>query len=254
MDVTEDHRVFHASTVYFNGSKNPSRRTASIGPGVSYSNFRNLVDFDEDLGGYSEEDLEEQEQDHPQAVDLPSGGANGTNRDPNQNPGVEARPGDFSDSSLVYPNATLAPQESVHREDTTSSSSTGRSHYSFPDLDSRRHARRRLSVDASHFQPMPISETRHEIAGADRFTQADLEELAPIPPYTEFPVPAIELVGTPDTPSSPSGPAQSLEEFRNSLHSNLRNSQVFLSESKSRALLPLFIIAAFGVALNIFMC
>lgn len=43
IEITEEHRVFHASTVYFHAGKVQSRRTASIGPGVAYAN-----DFVED--------------------------------------------------------------------------------------------------------------------------------------------------------------------------------------------------------------
>lgn len=44
IEVTEEHRVFHASTVFFRASKSNARRPASIGPGISYNN----ADFDDD--------------------------------------------------------------------------------------------------------------------------------------------------------------------------------------------------------------
>ncbi|KAF9486001.1 hypothetical protein BDN70DRAFT_916541 [Pholiota conissans] len=241
IDVTEDHRVFYASTVYFNGGKKPSRRTASIGPGVSYSNYRHYGDFDEDIPAEGDGEFEEDWDDNDMAplpdTNQPRLTLNTTNNPNPTIPETESRTGDFSDSRLVYPNETVRPQ-SVHREDTTSSNSTGRSHYSFPYINSSRFAHRRLSADVSQYHAMPISSTTHESTASGQGTQADLEQLAPIPPYSPYPASTHELVGVPDTPASPAGPAgpaQSLEEFRNSLQSNLRSSQVFSSESGSPA-------------------
>lgn len=44
IEVTEEHRVFHASTLFFRASKSHARRPASIGPGISY----NSTDIDDD--------------------------------------------------------------------------------------------------------------------------------------------------------------------------------------------------------------
>ena len=44
IEITEEHRIFHASTLFFRASKSNSRRTASIGPGISY----NSTDIDDD--------------------------------------------------------------------------------------------------------------------------------------------------------------------------------------------------------------
>ena len=44
IEISEEHRVFHASTVFFRASKSHARRTASIGPGISY----NSTDIDDD--------------------------------------------------------------------------------------------------------------------------------------------------------------------------------------------------------------
>ena len=44
IEITEEHRVFNASTLFFRASRSHSRRTASIGPGISY----NSTDIDDD--------------------------------------------------------------------------------------------------------------------------------------------------------------------------------------------------------------
>ena len=44
IEITEEHRVYHSSTLFFRASKSHTRRTASIGPGISY----NSVDFNDD--------------------------------------------------------------------------------------------------------------------------------------------------------------------------------------------------------------
>ena len=44
IEITEEHRVYHSSTLFFRASKSHTRRTASIGPGISY----NSVDIDDD--------------------------------------------------------------------------------------------------------------------------------------------------------------------------------------------------------------
>ncbi|KAF9012533.1 hypothetical protein BDQ17DRAFT_1344100 [Cyathus striatus] len=47
VEVTEEHRVFHASTVYFRAGKAGTRRTASLGPGIVYSGDEGLYDDDD---------------------------------------------------------------------------------------------------------------------------------------------------------------------------------------------------------------
>lgn len=48
IDITEVHRVFHASTLYFRASKSHARRPASIGPGISY----NSTEFDDEFNDW----------------------------------------------------------------------------------------------------------------------------------------------------------------------------------------------------------
>ena len=44
LEITEEHRVYHASTLFFLATKSHTRRAASIGPGISY----NRMDIDDD--------------------------------------------------------------------------------------------------------------------------------------------------------------------------------------------------------------
>lgn len=46
IEVTEEHRVFHASTVYFRAIKSHAGRSVSVGPGISYDNIDNDDDWD----------------------------------------------------------------------------------------------------------------------------------------------------------------------------------------------------------------
>ncbi|KAF8911495.1 hypothetical protein CPB84DRAFT_1761971 [Gymnopilus junonius] len=56
MEVTEEHEVFNASTTYFRGGmSHAARRTASIGPGVSYAQRYNY-----DLSNNDQRDLEDE--------------------------------------------------------------------------------------------------------------------------------------------------------------------------------------------------
>jgi arrestin-related trafficking adapter 3/6 len=48
IEITEEHRVFHATTLYFRASKSHAKRPASIGPGISY----NSTDIDDDLNDW----------------------------------------------------------------------------------------------------------------------------------------------------------------------------------------------------------
>ncbi|KAF8891808.1 hypothetical protein BD779DRAFT_1513256 [Infundibulicybe gibba] len=43
VNVTEEHKIFHASTMYFQASKAETRRTESIGPGISSSSRREIT-------------------------------------------------------------------------------------------------------------------------------------------------------------------------------------------------------------------
>lgn len=36
VELTEEHKIFHASTIYFRAGKSQARRNASIGPGAAY--------------------------------------------------------------------------------------------------------------------------------------------------------------------------------------------------------------------------
>jgi len=142
-----------------------------------------------------------------------------------------AGPSTYTDSQLVYPQGPPSSSRSLSR---LTSASTGASTSTsaatlrpFP-ISDRSHARR-LSVDSSHFQRMPIYETNHEQDGPTPISphSSQLEQMAPIPPYSLLPVSPTSALSS---PLSPTVAAQSLEEFRNSLHSNLRSSQLYQSE------------------------
>ncbi|KAF8962652.1 hypothetical protein BDZ97DRAFT_1905243 [Flammula alnicola] len=226
IDITEDHRVFHASTVYFNGSKTPSRRTASIDAAGDLGDDFDGPDWDEMRSHLPRADH------HVLDAALSRSRSRGINRSTsNANPHVPAQetlpseaqagPSNFAQSQLVYPNEPSTPI-SIHREDTSSSSSTAHSHNSFPYLDSQTLALRRASLDISQLQRIPLYETNDE--GLENLTRTELEQLAPIPPYSPFPVSPISPQSL-TVPTTPARPAQSLEEFRNSLHLVIRNSQ-----------------------------
>ena len=53
IEITEEHRVYHASTVFFRASKSHARRTASIGPGISYNSYNNMDVDDWDLSSHT---------------------------------------------------------------------------------------------------------------------------------------------------------------------------------------------------------
>lgn len=209
--MTEDHQVFHASTVFFSGSKVPQRRALSIGPGI-YSRFGDYPEDDEDAdeleGGW--EALRRQSGPHPHyARSAPV---------VQESNGVEAGP---SSSRAGAPSP--AP---IQREATTSSRSTADSFSSFSYPEPRRE-NRRFSVDATHIRSRLPYETRQVSRG---LSPRELEELAPIPPYSAFPDDSPAPASATALSPTHADPAQSLEEFRNSLHSNLRNSQPHLSE------------------------
>jgi arrestin-related trafficking adapter 3/6 len=237
IDITEEHCVFHAFTNYFNAGKTyPSRRTASIGPGVSYYAQDIEADLDDDFYRPDWNDIRAHlPQTHGGTLDAARSRSrsrhdlsrsNSTNAQPIH--AEVAGPSTYTDSQLFHPQGPPSSSRSLSR---LTSASTGASTSTstatvrpFP-ISDRLHARR-LSVDSSHFQRMPINETNHE-HGLTPPHSSQLEQMAPIPPYSLLPV---SPTSAPSSPSSPTAAAQSLEEFRNSLHSNLRNSQLYQSE------------------------
>lgn len=188
VEVTEKHRVFHASTVYFCAGKTQSRRTASIGPGVTLSN----------------EEFEEHDWDDPLSY-TPRG------------------------------NEVVVPAD-AHDNGGTSSTAQGSQQYTLPSHYPYRPNRsptpppvqrnqRRVSVDSSNYQRLPLS--HHEEYDA-----------APIPPYSpQSAFSSVPLASHPPIPIASSSrhsstsngsttvAAQNLEEFRNSLHSSLSSFQ-----------------------------
>jgi len=214
MIVTEEHRVFHASTTYFNACKaNSARRTASIGPGVSYYG-RQDMDIDAEANG--DEDF-----DGPSWVDLR---AHFTGTHDNTLDATRSRSSDNVQPTHAGPvasSSTYMDSQLPYPQD--SSRSRGRP-FATPD---RLQARR---VSADSLQRVPVYETNHEQNGLipiPPYSQLEHEQNAPIPPYSLLPV---SPTSTPSSPLSPTAAAQSLEEFRNSLNSSMRNSQLYQSE------------------------
>ena len=201
--MTEDHQVFHASTVFFSGSKVPQRRALSIGPGI-YSRFGDHLEDDEDAeeleGGW--EAIRQQSGPHPHHVQ----------------PASVVQESNNAEAGPSSPRAGAPSPAPIQRESTTSSHSTVDS-FSYPE---HRRENRRFSVDATHIRSRPPYETRQISRG---LSPRELEELAPIPPYSAFPDDSPTPVSANALSPTHADPAHSLEEFRNSLHSNLRSSQ-----------------------------
>ena len=240
IEITEEHCVFQAFTNYFNAGKNYSaRRTASIGPGVSYYAQDMEADLDDDFDGPDWDDVRAHlPQTRGRTLDAARSrsrtrrnlsSSNSNNARPTH-PEV-AGPSTYTDSQLAYPQGPPSSSRSLSR---LTSASTGASTSTstatvrpFP-IPDRLHARR-LSVDSSHFQRTPVYETSRQQDGLIPISphSSQLEQMAPIPPYSLLPVSPTSATSS---PLSPTAAAQSLEEFRNSLHSNLRNSQLYQSE------------------------
>lgn len=243
IDVTEEHCVFHAFTTYFNAGKTHSaRRTASIGPGVSY--YADMeADLDDDFDGPDWDDIRahlprtrERTLDAARSRSRSRPDRSRSNNNNAQPIHAEvAGPSTYADSQLVYPQE---PPSSRSLSRLTSGASTSASTATVrpSPISDRSHARR-LSVDSSHFQRMPIYETNHEQDGLTPMSphSSQLEQIAPIPPYSLLPVSPTSALSS---PLSPTVAAQSLEEFRNSLHSNLRNSQLYQGEFRHWSSFP----------------
>ena len=127
IEITEEHRVFHASIVYFRASKPHARRPASIGPGISY----NSADIDDDSMEWDASSHTHETPIHPTP----------------------------STASTSNTNNEIIP---VPRISTTNSRSRSRPRSFF---NQRIPNPRRMSVDASHFRRMSLDEsdeaTRH---------------------------------------------------------------------------------------------
>ncbi|KIM40302.1 hypothetical protein M413DRAFT_11761 [Hebeloma cylindrosporum] len=236
IDITEEHCVFHAYTSYFNAGKTDStRRTSSIGPGVSYYDREGMeADLDDDFDGPDWDDIRAHlPQTHERTLDAARSRSRSRRDLSRSNSGnaqaiqaESAGPSTYTDSQLIYPQGPPScPTTSVSTGASTSTAAPGR-----PFPISRYHARR-SSVDNSHFQRMPIYETNPEQDGNTPISpnSSQLEQMGPIPPYSLLPT--SPPISSPSSPLSPTAAAQSLEEFRNSLHSNLRNSQLYQSQT-----------------------
>ena len=155
--MTEDHQVFHASTVFFSGSKVPQRRALSIGPGI-YSRFGDHLEDDEDAeeleGGW--EAIRRQSGPHPHHVQ----------------PASVVQESNNAEAGPSSPRAGAPSPAPIQRESTTSSHSTVDS-FSYPE---HRRENRRFSVDATHIRSRPPYETRQISRG---LSPRELEELAP---------------------------------------------------------------------------
>lgn len=239
IDVTEEHCVFHAFTTYFNAGKiHSARRSASIGPGVLY--YEGIeADLDDDFDGPDWDDIRAHlPQTHERTLNAARSRSRSRQR-PCRSSSNNARPihaevvgpSTYTNSQLVYSQEPpSSPQFLSHLTSTSTGASTSTSTPTarlFP-ISDRFHTRP-LSVDSSHFQRMPIYETNHEQDGFTPISphSSQFEQMPPIPPYSLLPV---SPTAAPSSLLSPTAAAQNLEEFRNSLHSSLRNSQLHQSE------------------------
>ncbi|KAF8806558.1 hypothetical protein BYT27DRAFT_7191111 [Phlegmacium glaucopus] len=201
IEVNEQHRVFHASTLYFRASKYHARRTASIGPGIYYSKT-DIPYYDDDSNDWDDSSLANR------SAASPSRDASRTNSNNEVNsPGQRAR-----DPSPQIPSPT-PPSRPIFLN---------------------RRLNRHVSADYSQFQQMSLHEPLEGIA--DLHTQ----QLAPIPPYSfATPIasgsshsPTVHGGNTDPSSHSPTSTLPNFEDFRRSLYS-LRSHQ-----SQSRTTSP----------------
>ena len=212
-----------------------SRRTASIGPGVSYAQRYNhdlfntdQRDFDDD---WDEVEWEEFRGRLPRAnhtiLDANHTGSRDVSRSNSQTrPARHSMSGSSSDhhtqgTTLPTPNRDEPPPFDAELPSTSSEL--------VPSLIAlRSRPTRRGSVDGTQFQRTPLYETYH---------QPD-EHLPPIPPYSPLPASPAVLSAASSTPVSPTPSihegqsghsAQSLEDFRTTLQSSLRHQQLYRS-------------------------
>ncbi|EAU91611.1 cyclin binding protein [Coprinopsis cinerea okayama7 len=198
IEVSEEHRAFHASTVFFRASKSAhsTRRTASVGPGIISSSF----DLDNDWDAVDDEEIDDPL--HPE-----------------------------NDHVVPATNVDLNHSNSV----TSHSRRPHAAHDSNNPTERRRHPNpllarnRRVSVDSHFFQ-------RHHVSYHDEYPHdIPIPPYSPLDPNLNSPawVPSpladqssVNLVPIRDrSPSATHDPAHDLEEFRASLNTSLRNLQ-----------------------------
>lgn len=184
IEVTEQHRVFHASTVYFCAGKTQSRRTASIGPGVTLPN----------------EEFEEHDWDDPLSY-TPRGNEMVVPADAHDNGGTSWT----AHGSQQYTLPTHYPYR-PNRSPTP------------PPVQRNQ---RRVSVDSPNYQRLPVSH-HEEYDAAPIPPYSPQAVFSPVPLASPPPIPSASSschLLNPD--GSTIVAAQNLEEFRNSLHSSL---------------------------------
>ncbi|KAH9485509.1 Arrestin-related trafficking adapter 3 [Psilocybe cubensis] len=192
IDVTEEHRVFRATTTYFNAGKSqhPTRRTASIGPGILYSQqYNQNLDFDNSSGDLEddfEDDWDYLRDQASRADTSVTRFARSRSRDARRTSTSEFNHRNGRSSSIG-----LQPsQASPHTSQTTQvdepspvppvAAPVATSSFRASFMDSRTRPNRRMSIDNGQFQRMPLYEAYHQ-------EDEDLQRLAPIPPYSPFP-------------------------------------------------------------------
>jgi len=217
VEVTEEHRVFHASTTYFRAGKVPpsTRRTASIGPGVSYSHsLQHSLDGDygdgeEDEGlDRSWDDLHESRRPHRE----------GDIQDAPRSRSVSRR------NSLAHQsNEPVHPAPRVLRHRHVQHDTLACLHLESTSSTGHPRPNRRVSMDPGQLQRAAYESSPGELAAIPPYS--------PLPPTSELEIHAGSLVTTPQLESPrlnssvPNSAAHDLEEFRNSLHNSLRDSR-----------------------------
>jgi hypothetical protein len=197
IEITEEHRVFHASTLYFRASNSHARRPASIGPGISY----NSTDIDDDSNDWdvSSHTIESPIPGHP------SSSTSNTNNE-------------------IYP----VPQIS-----TPTPRSRSRSRSFFKRIPTPRH----MSVDATQFRRMSLDEPDHtpsshlnnqQLPPVPPYSPFALPAMTSDTSYylTAHGVNANPIRGV-SSDRPPASPLPSLENSRHSPYASLRGSYIF---------------------------
>ena len=147
IEITEEHRVFRASTLYFRAGKSHSRRTASIGPGVYYNETNSHRYYNETDNLRYNDDYVSYPNEAPTFATVPATRPSTDGNTSNSNNEL---------NSLTQRTSSPTPPSSFF-------------------LNQRMN--RRLSVDASHFRRMSFDEDPRDL---------HMQNLPPIPSYSPF--------------------------------------------------------------------
>ena len=200
IEITEEHRVFQASTVYFRASKSHARRPASIGPGISY-NSADIIDDDSN-------DWEAPSHTNETPIHTTASTASTSNTNNELN----------TLSQLVTQISIPTPRSSSRS------------------LFSQRIRNRHMSVDASHFRRMSLDEPDEAPTHLNIQQSPPIPPYSPfaLPAMTSdtsyFPTAHgvnTNLVSSASNDRTPASPVQNLDNSRHSPYASLRGSYIF---------------------------